>query len=320
MRHFLIAFTLLAGAGRAEAGDIRVISNVAYLGASRAEKADVYLPAAASNSALVPAVVWIHGGGFTGGDKARATQKHVATDLAAAGYVVASVNYKLGNGAWPQNIRDCKNAVRFLRAHAGDYGIDPERIAVAGDSAGGYLALMVGFTAGNKQFEPDAPYPGVSSRVRAVIDFYGAADFLTRQQCASDGAPTGKPRNKIVDSFPVFGAKTRDDEVFRTASAVGYVTKDSPPVLIGQGRADPQVDYLQSVELARVLEEHGVAHELVLMDGIGHAFDFETWRRKPLPRDMRAAVTSFLTKRLGGPAEQLATIQSARRETSASGR
>jgi acetyl esterase/lipase len=320
MRRFLIAFTLLAGIGRAEGGGIHVIPDVAYLGPGRAEKADVYLPASALNGALAPAVVWIHGGSFTAGDKARATQKNISTDLAAAGYVVASVNYRLGNGAWPQNILDCKNAVRFLRAHAGDYGIDPKRIAVAGDSAGGYLALMVGFTEGNKQFEPDAPYPGVSSRVRAIIDFYGPADFLTRQQCASDGSPTGKPRNKIVSSFPVFGAETRDDEVFRTASAVGYVTKDSPPVLIGQGRSDPEVDYLQSVELARVLEEHGVTHELILLDGVGHAFDFETWRRKPLPRDMRAAVISFLANHAGMPAGQAAAIQSARRDTSASGR
>jgi acetyl esterase/lipase len=243
--------------------------------------------------------VWIHGGSFTGGDKAQAREKNFGTNLAAAGYVVASVNYRMGDGAWPQNIRDCKNAVRFLRAHAAEYRIDPARIGVAGGSAGAYLALMVGFAGDGAPFDPGAAYPGVSDRVRAVIDFYGPSNFLSRQSVGHDGKPTGMPRAKPVDSPAVFNAKPGDTEIFRKASAVGYVTRDAPPVLICQGTADPEVDYLQAVELDAVLGRNGVPHELHLLDGIGHSFDLESWRKQPLPVDLKSIVLSFLAKSLG---------------------
>ena len=294
-----LAALFAASLARAADADVRVVADVAYLEPGRAEKLDLYLPAAPSQGTRSPAFVWIHGGGFTAGDKAQSREKNTAMTLAAAGYVVASINYRLGAGSWPANIGDCKNAVRFLRAHATDYHLDPERIAVGGGSAGAYLALMVGFTEGNSQFDPDPVYAGISSHVFAVVDFYGPADFLTRRQCTPDGKLTGKPRNKLTDSPAVFGAKPGDDQVFRLVSAVGYVTKDSPPVLICQGNADPEVDYLQSIELADVLEKHDVAHELHLLSGIGHAFDFQTWRKKPLPQDLRPVVLAFLAKHAG---------------------
>jgi acetyl esterase/lipase len=295
----LLAALFAALPAHAADANIRVISDVAYLEPGRSEKLDLYLPATPSPGTLSPAFVWIHGGGFTAGDKAQSREKNTGMTLAAAGYVVASINYKLGAGAWPANVGDCKNAIRFLRVHAADYHLDPERIAVGGGSAGAYLALMVGFTGSTSLFDPDPVYAGVSSRVYAVVDFYGPVDFLTRQQCTPDGKLTGKPRNKLTDSPAVFGAKPGDNQVFRLISVVGYVKKDAPPVLICQGKADPEVDYLQSIELADVLAKNEVAHELYLLEGVGHAFDLQTWRKKPLPRDLRPVVLAFLAKYTG---------------------
>src|ERR1043165_2549634 len=119
------------------------VADLAYLTPDRAEKLDLYLPAPPAAGKLSPAVVWIHGGGWTGGTKDEARAKEICTTLAEAGYVAVSIDYKLGDGAWPTNLHDCKNAGRFLRAHAAEYHLDPERIGVAGGSAGRPRPLMV---------------------------------------------------------------------------------------------------------------------------------------------------------------------------------
>ena len=276
----------------------QVRHDVAFLTADRAEKLDLYLPALPPAGKLSPAVVWIHGGGWGGGTKNEARAKEICSTFAAAAYVAVSIDYKLGDGAWPQNLLDCKNGVRFLRAHAAEFHLDPARIAVAGGSAGGHLALMVGFTAGQKDLEPTSPYPDVSSAVRCVIDLYGPANLLTRRQTDAQGNLT--PNRKLLgNSLRVFGAASDDDEVLRRASPVTHVAQHSPPVLVLHGRADATVDYAQSEELVRGLKENGVAHEFVLLEGVGHTFDFETWNRKPLPRDLRPVALAFLARHTG---------------------
>lgn len=294
---------LLCGAARAAesvAALPRLIPDLAYLAPDRAEKLDLYLPVAPAKGKGSPAVVWIHGGGWTGGVKTENRAKEICTTLAAAGYVAVSVDYKLGDGAWPTNLHDCKNAVRFLRAHAVKYQLDPDRIAVAGGSAGGHLALMVGFTGDQPEFEPAGaatPYPGVSSQVRAVIDLYGPVNLLTRQEVDEKGTPTGKFRP--AGPAKVFGTADPAAPAYRRASPVTHVTKDSPPVLILHGQIDTTVDRAQSEELAGVLTKHGVPHEFVLVAGAGHTFDLETWNKKPLSRDLRPVALAFLAKHLG---------------------
>ena len=142
-----LAFSALAFRG-AGSGRGAVRRDVSFLEPGRAEKLDLYLPSRPADAKASPAVVWIHGGGFTGGKKGEARAHNVCETLAAAGYVCVSIDYRLGEGAWPTNLFDCKNAVRFLRAHAAEYGVDPARIAVFGGSAGAYLAQMVGLTTG----------------------------------------------------------------------------------------------------------------------------------------------------------------------------
>lgn len=274
----------------------KVVKDVAFLAPGRAEKLDVYLPMPPPAGKLSPAVVWIHGGGWKGGDKGEARGTEICTTLANAGYVAISLNYRLGPGSWPTNLLDCKNGVRFLRAHAAEYQVDPARIAVAGGSAGGHLALMIGATMG-KEFEPDAPYAGISGAVRCVINMYGIANLSVHGERDTHGRPTAT-NNLMNGSLADFDAANDEAPVFRAASPITYLAKGAPPVLIFHGTADPTVDFSQSELLVRVLQERGIEHEFVALDGIGHTFDWETWNKRPLPRDLRPVALAFLARHL----------------------
>jgi acetyl esterase/lipase len=301
----VIALGFLAAAGSPaaaqDAAGVRVRPDVPYLAAGRRETLDLYLPAQGAALRAAPAIVMIHGGGWVGEDKAQPREQAICRALARAGYVCASVNYRLGDGAWPTNLYDCKNAVRFLRVHAADYGIDPGRLAVLGCSSGGHLALMVGFTAGDPGLEPPGPYPGISSAVGAVVEMYGITDLLTRQETTPAGEPTGRPKD--VNAPRVLGATRKaDPALWRLASPVTHITPASPPVLIIHGLADATVDYGQAQELDRKLTAQGVPHELILLPGVGHQFDFTTGHGKPLPRDLTPVVLNFLSRYLAvGP-------------------
>ncbi len=230
--------------------------------------------------------------------KAEARAHEICETFAAAGYVCVSVNYRLGAASWPTDLYDCKNAVRFLRSHAAQYHVDPERIAVFGGSAGGHLALMVGFTAGEAGLEPAAPYPGVSSAVSCVGDFYGPTDFLTWRKTDAAGAAVG-PDDHAGDAKVFAAGRPADARLWRAVSPISHLTPAAPPVLIAQGFADPTVDRGQSAELDEALTAHGVAHEYVLLEHVGHAFDLATWERRPLPRDLRPVALAFLRDHLG---------------------
>ena len=287
----LFAVVFLSAEARAE---VRVVNDVGFLEAGRTEKLDLYLPGIAPDGPPRPAVIWVHGGGFEGGKKGESRALNVCGNLAAAGYVCASIDYRLGDACWPTNLFDCKNAVRFLRVHAAEYRIDPAKIAIMGGSSGGYLAQMVGFTAGEAALEPDRPYPHVSSAVSAVGNFYGMSDYLTRVRPTATGALTDVPiplseRAKMY-SVPADAGPA----VWRAFSPVAHITAAAPPVLIVHGLADAGSDYAQAVELSRVLSDKGVPNELVMLANVGHEFDLTTWQKKPLPRDLRPVVIDFL--------------------------
>jgi acetyl esterase/lipase len=269
--------------------------DLVYLPADRKEKLDLYLPANRAASALSPAVLIIHGGGWTGGSKSAAREFNIGTTLARAGYIAASVEYlKEGAGRWPTNLYDCKNAVRWLRRSAQRYQVDVEHIGVIGGSAGGHLALMVAYTSGVGVLTPASPYAGVSDKVQCCIDLYGPADLLTRQATDPDGTPNGKLRDGGL-----FGeSREADPEKWKLASPVYHLSKECPPTLILHGTGDTTVDRDQSLELDRKLAAVGVEHQLILLPGVGHTFDLEHWQRKPLPQDLRPVVLGFLDKHL----------------------
>ena len=271
--------------------------NLEYLESGRAERLDLYRPATPpADGKQFGGIVMIHGGGWVGGDKAAAREFNIGTTLAKAGYVCVSVNYMMDAGKrWPTNLLDCKNGVRFLRKHAAKYHIDPDRMGVIGGSAGGHLALMVAYTSDVSSLEPQSPYPGISSRVGAVVNLYGITNVMTRRKTDAEGNPVGEPRPNTA----LFTASpTEDPELWKLASPVSHVTKSSPPTLILHGTKDETVDRDQATELAARLKEVGATHEIIMVPDVGHTFDLQTWRRKPLPQDLRPVVTGFFDKHL----------------------
>ena len=278
---------------------VTIGQDVAFLSPGRAERLDLYLPANRAKDVRSPAVVIIHGGGWVGGDKAGSREFNIGTTLARAGYVCASVNYRLDEeGRWPTNLFDCKNGVRFLRANADKYGVDVDHIGVIGGSAGGHLSLLVAYTSGVKALtSTDSPYPDVSDRVNCVVNLYGITDPRTRRKTDEDGTPLA-----AVKACALFPGKTRESAPgsWRLAAPVAHVTKDTVPTLVCHGTADTTVDRDQAKQLDDALTKAGVEHQVIMLEGVGHTFDLEKWKGKPLPQDLRPVVVGFFDKHLKG--------------------
>lgn len=228
---------------------------------------DLYLPANASGKPL-PLLIWIHGGGWAAGSKEGGGP---ALQFLTQGYAVASINYRLsGTAAHPAQINDCKAAVRFLRANASKYGIDPDRFGCWGSSAGGHLVAMLGATGDVKDLEGDGRNLEISSRVQAVCDFYGPTDLANMgAQSASDSrlnhdAPDS-PESRMLGK-PI---KENRDLADR-ASPMHYITSDDAPILIIHGDKDPVVPVAQSETYHKALLAAGVKSTLVVVPGAGH--------------------------------------------------
>jgi len=238
-------------------------TDVAYVsGGHPRQKLDLYLPPA---SGPLPLVVFIHGGAFKMGDKA----DRPPLELVAAGYAVAAINYRLSQHAlFPAQIEDCKAAVRWLRAHAPEYGLDSDRFAAYGPSAGGHLAAMLG-TSGHVSAFDVGEHLDVASRVQAVIDFFGPTDFL---QMDAHRLPDGMLHDPpdSPESLLVGGAIQERPERVARANPVTYVTADAPPFLIVHGDRDPLVPHHQSVLLAEALIRAGAFVSFYTVKGGGH--------------------------------------------------
>jgi acetyl esterase/lipase len=242
----------------------KVLKDLAYVeGGHERQKLDLYLPPTGSRW---PLVVAIHGGAFRMGSK----EGEPAAAFVARGFAVAAINYRLSQHAvFPAQIEDCKAAVRWLRANAALHGYDPQRVASYGASAGGNLAAMLG-TAGDVKAFDVGPHPGVSSRVQAVVDFFGPTDFLQMDahrlsaQAMVHDTPDS-PESQLV------GGPIRDnpDKVAR-ANPITYVTPDDPPFLIVHGDADLLVPHDQSVLLDKALQKAGVRVRFVSIPGGPH--------------------------------------------------
>jgi len=259
--------------------DIRVERAVAYLPPERTEKADLYFPSTMPAKTGLPAVLIIHGGGWTGGERDASREINIASTLARNGYVAMSIDYVLATkekATWPQNLYDCKTAVRWLRKNADRLQIDPGRIGVIGGSAGGHLAAMVALTGPEDKLDPAEPYGEFSCRVQCGVDLYGPAEL---------------PEYRDV----VFLGKTFAEapELYRAASPTRYADKNDPPMLILHGTADKIVELKQSKILAEVLKKAGVESELVIVHGATHTFDLQ-----PKQRDLRPLVLGFFDKHL----------------------
>jgi len=241
------------------------LSNLVFLPEGRPQRLDLYVRYARDLKVRRPGVLFIHGGGFTGGDKAEYRSASVSADLARAGYVVVSCNYVLGPkdkpGVWPRNIADCRDAVRWMRANADALGLDPDRIAVAGGSAGGYLALMVGLS-DDKTGPGGDPAAKHSAKVSAVIDFYGVVNFSKHGKGQVPGVSAAEQAAYLPEN---------------------QCDPQDPPVLILHGTADTTVDIAQSDAMAKALRAAKVSHEYVVVEGAPHTFDLHPkgkgWKR-----------------------------------------
>jgi acetyl esterase/lipase len=198
---------------------------------------------------------------------------------AEAGYFSASVGYRLSpEAAFPAQIHDCKCAIRFLRGHAKRFALDPGRIGVVGWSAGGHLAALLGTSGGVRELEGDGGWPGVSSRVQAVCDYFGPADFTDWMTGHEWGAWNEDAKRAVLGLFG--DARRNRPAAARMASPVTYASKDDPPFLIIHGTADPIVPFRQSELLREALRKAGVEAGLVTVEGAGHG-DASFWAAKP---------------------------------------
>ncbi len=237
--------------------------DLAYVDGGRSrQKLDLYVPDAGKK---IPLVIWIHGGAFRAGSK----KDHVPVELLDRGFAVASVNYRLSREApFPAQIEDVKSAIRWLRANAKRFGIDPDRIAIWGESAGGYLAALAGATGGTGAFDA-GEHLDVASGVQAVIDYSGPTDFLKMD---SQRIPGGMSHDApdSPESELLGGAIQLKKDLAARANPVAHLTKDAPPFLIVHGDRDPFVPYGQSLLLKDALLARGVPVVLHTVEGAGH--------------------------------------------------
>jgi len=227
------------------------------------QKLDLYLPEKAEGP--LPLIIWIHGGGWQSGSKENCLP--LRSGFVLKGYAVASINYRLsGDAPFPAQIEDTKSAIRWLRAHAKEYRLDPDHIGVWGSSAGGHLVALAGTSGGEKSFDVGEILE-VSSRVQAVCDFYGPTDLNAFV------ATPGYERHAKADAPEVklLGGTIQDnpDKVARL-NPVTYVSPDDPPFLILHGDKDPVVPIGQSRLLLEALQKAGVAVEFKVVEGAGH--------------------------------------------------
>jgi acetyl esterase/lipase len=240
---------------------------------------------------LLPCLVFIHGGGWSGGNRHAFRQK--VEEAARKGYVAATISYRLTDpnpstqkAKWPHpaQVHDCKAAIRWLRAHAVDYQIDPNRIAAIGASAGGHLSLMVGLTDANDQLEGAGGNLDQSSRVQAVVNIFGPTDLLLAYETSPGAIGFLKP---FCGGTP---DEARDNYV--SASPVTYVTEDDPPVLTLHGEADKLVPPGQATLLDERMKAAKAEHVLKLYPEQGHGFVGEA------AADVDQSIWTFLAEKL----------------------
>jgi acetyl esterase/lipase len=228
---------------------------------------DIYLPKEPKGDGPLPMLVYIHGGGWRNGNKDGGGRR-VAEFVASGNYAGASIGYRLTDEAkWPAQIHDCKAAIRWLKANAKTYNIDPDRIAVWGTSAGGHLVNMLGATGDEKDMEGTLGESlDQNSKVACVLDWYGPSNMFTiHEQRARD--------QKQSPEMLLIGGRAKDvPEMGRSASPVYHVTADTPPFLIAHGDKDPVVPFAQSEEFVAAMKKAGVKTEPVLIrfEGAGH--------------------------------------------------
>lgn len=283
------------GAPRLAEG-VKKVADLDYAGSGNPRQAlDLYLPEKRSGEGLLPVIVFIHGGGWQGGDK-NGGGARIAPYVATGKFAGASIGYRLSSEAqWPSQIHDCKAAIRWLKAHAKEYQLDPGRIAVWGTSAGGHLVAMLGVSDGVKELEGEiGAHLDQTGKVSCVVDFFGPTEMLRM------GSEPGGERHNAPDSPEsklIGGPVLENPDKAKSASPIEHVTAGDAPHLIVHGSKDPTVPYSQSVDYEKRLESVGVPAIFLTVEGAGHGQGFG--------KSVSDMVTAFLEKQLLGEAREI---------------
>ncbi len=225
---------------------------------------DLYLPP--DTSSAVPVVIWVHGGGWRGGSKGNGGR---ALNMTKRGFAVVDVEYRLsGEALFPAQIEDCKIAVRWVRANAKKYNLDPDRIGAWGSSAGGHLVAMMGLTHDENVFETD-DHSQYSSQVQVICNWFGPTDFLRMNDFEGriDHDAADSPESRLI------GGPIQDNkEKVAAANPITYVSKNDPPMLIMHGEKDQSVPYNQSELLYAAMQKVGLDVTLYKVVNADHGF------------------------------------------------
>ncbi|HKI74086.1 MAG TPA: alpha/beta hydrolase [Pseudomonadales bacterium] len=239
-------------------GRVEIQEDVVFgTGGGRDLKCDVFLPPDDRQDRV--GILILHGGGWSSGDKSQL--KGYGVQLARYGYVCVCSEYRLsGEAAWPAQIHDVKAALRWMRANAASLGLDPNRIAVTGNSAGAHLSLMLAATPGDAEFEGEGGSPGMDTSVATCVAIYPPT--LIRASGNPDSA---------IDRL--FGSSDVSDATQHRASPIAWVAPDFPPTMLIHGNSDMTVPVTASFEMYRALAEKGAKVEMHIYEGAPHAFD-----------------------------------------------
>lgn len=289
MRRFFLPLVLLAmPVIKSAAGQPTpvVVRDLPYVpGGHDRQKLDLFVPPNVQQEA--PLLVWIHGGAWKEGSKANCP----AVGMCAKGWVVASLNYRLSQHAvFPAQIEDCKAAIRFLRAGAKDFHIDPKRVAVWGASAGGHLAALLGVTGKTREFDVGGNLEQ-SSAVSCVVDWFGPTDFLNW----GDGSAIRAENKDDVIAKLFGGPVSQNRELARKGSPISWVGPSSAPTLVMHGDRDPLVPLRQSESFAGALKSAGVPCVLKVYPGQGHGGPRFT------DEEARALMVGFVERHISAP-------------------
>jgi acetyl esterase/lipase len=250
------SFTLIPAIQYGEVPDVPMWEAPLYL--------DMLSPSPLPVTPGAPVIIYIHGGGWAEGERSTALYPWLNPLLAAHGFITVSIDYRLSRFApFPAQIYDVKASVRWLRAHAKEYRIDPDRIGVWGDSAGGQLAALLAVTADLPELEGDCGSSGYSSRVQAVVSRSAPYDFLSTGGLMINDAPS-----PVTQLFG--GTISEREELMRNASPISYVSPGTPPFQIVHGTLDETVPFEQAETFAQALKAAGNDVDFLSLPNVYH--------------------------------------------------
>ncbi len=243
---------------------------------------------------LRPAIVFILGSAWRGGDKSAFWRQ--AAHMASLGFVAICIEHRgSADAVYPAAVDDAKTAVRWLRAHADDYRIDPERVGAAGGSSGGHLASYLGVTPERHTMTPTTEYAEFSAKVSAVAAFQSLMDFHPRQEGPpAEDLTTGRDSRAPAELF--MGVSYEENpELWKEASPITHVSASSAAFLLLHGTDDRTVSYAQSTEFQEALQEVGIHAELFTAEGADHDF----FNRPPWYQPTLERMAAFFLETLG---------------------